>query len=74
MSVYMSRINSEVVRAQWAGLSLELLYMTNDDDERFSIQAHEALLRNLTVQAADLPLGYPLYSSTNIRMGVMDTS
>jgi hypothetical protein len=42
---------------------MELLYFTNDDDERYSIQAHPFLLRNMTVQAADAPLGYPLYTS-----------
>ena len=63
-------MNREVIKSQWAQLSLELLYMTNDDDERFSIQAHEEIMRNLTVQAADPPLGYPLYSSSLIRMGI----
>ena len=41
----------------------ELLYLTNDDEERYSIQAEERLLRNLTVQAADPPLGYFIFSS-----------
>ena len=44
----------------------ELLYLTNDDEERYSIQAEERLLRNLTVQAADPPLGYFIYSSKPI--------
>ncbi|XP_020775389.2 pecanex-like protein 4 [Boleophthalmus pectinirostris] len=57
------RLNGEGVRGQWANLSWELLYATNDDEERYSIQAHPFLLRNLTVQAADPPLGYPIYSS-----------
>ncbi|CAL9686501.1 unnamed protein product [Knipowitschia caucasica] len=57
------RLNGEGVRGQWANLSWELLYATNDDEERYSIQAHPYLLRNLTVQAADPPLGYPIYSS-----------
>ncbi|KAF7710771.1 hypothetical protein HF521_009643 [Silurus meridionalis] len=52
----------ECVRGQWANLSWELLYATNDDEERYSIQAHTLLLRNLTVQAAEPPLGYPIYS------------
>jgi hypothetical protein len=38
-----------------------MLYFANDDDERYSIQAHPLLLRNMTVQAADPPLGYPLF-------------
>jgi hypothetical protein len=41
----------------------ELLYLTNDDEERYSVQAHPMALRNLVVQAADPPLGYPIYVS-----------
>lgn len=61
--VQVGKLNAEAVRGQWANLSWELLYATNDDEERYSIQAHPVLLRNLTVQAADPPLGYPIYSS-----------
>ncbi|KAK2538955.1 Pcnxl4 [Columba guinea] len=61
--VQVGKLNDEAVRGQWANLSWELLYATNDDEERYSIQAHPVLLRNLTVQAADPPLGYPIYSS-----------
>ncbi|KFO78741.1 Pecanex-like 4, partial [Cuculus canorus] len=61
--VQVGKLNEEAVRGQWANLSWELLYATNDDEERYSIQAHSVLLRNLTVQAADPPLGYPVYSS-----------
>ncbi|XP_060918444.1 pecanex-like protein 4 [Labrus mixtus] len=61
--VHLGRLNGEGVRGQWANLSWELLYATNDDEERYSIQAHPFMLRNLTVQAADPPLGYPIYSS-----------
>ncbi|XP_061168054.1 pecanex-like protein 4 [Saccostrea echinata] len=64
--VYIGRLNSEAVKGQWANLSLELLYFTNDDEERYSIQAHPTILRNLTVQAADPPLGYPIFSSKPI--------
>ena len=60
---HIGRLNAEVVRALWASLNLELLYFTNDDEERYSIQAHPTVLRNLTVQAADPPLGYPIYAS-----------
>eukprot|EP00762_Andalucia_godoyi_P007636 ANDGO_07941.mRNA.1 Protein pecanex len=56
-------INRECVRSIWSALAMELLYATNDDDERYSIQAHKRLLRNILVQAADPPLGYPVYSS-----------
>ncbi|XP_015105261.1 pecanex-like protein 4 isoform X1 [Vicugna pacos] len=61
--IQIGKLNAEAVRGQWANLSWELLYATNDDEERYSIQAHPLLLRNLTVQAADPPLGYPIYSS-----------
>ncbi|XP_058149327.1 pecanex-like protein 4 isoform X5 [Dasypus novemcinctus] len=61
--VHIGKLNAEAVRGQWANLSWELLYATNDDEERYSIQAQPLLLRNLTVQAADPPLGYPIYSS-----------
>ncbi|XP_038071553.1 pecanex-like protein 4 [Patiria miniata] len=60
---HIGRLNSEVVRSLWASLNLELLYLTNDDEERYSIQAHPTILRNLTTQAADPPLGYPIYAS-----------
>ena len=64
-------LNPEVVRGQWANLSLELLYFTNDDEERYSIQAHPTILRNLTVQAADPPLGYPIYASEPISIPIL---
>ncbi|XP_032965068.1 pecanex-like protein 4 isoform X2 [Rhinolophus ferrumequinum] len=66
--IQVGKLNTEAVRGQWANLSWELLYATNDDEERYSIQAHPLLLRNLTVQAADPPLGYPIYSSKPIRI------
>ncbi|XP_069495004.1 pecanex-like protein 4 [Ambystoma mexicanum] len=66
--VQVGKLNAEAVRGQWANLSWELLYATNDDEERYSIQAHPVLLRNLTVQAADPPLGYPIYSSEPINV------
>ena len=68
--VGLGRLNPEVVKGLWASLNLELLYLTNDDDERYSIQAEERLLRNLTVQVADPPLGYTIFSSEAIRQGV----
>ncbi|KAH9275277.1 hypothetical protein BASA83_002512 [Batrachochytrium salamandrivorans] len=62
-AVRLGIINGEAVRGIWSNLVFELLYLTNDDDERYSIQAHELLLRNLTVQAAPPPFGYPLWVS-----------
>eukprot|EP00747_Dinoflagellata_sp_TGD_P065615 gnl/TRDRNA2_/TRDRNA2_154431_c3_seq2.p1 gnl/TRDRNA2_/TRDRNA2_154431_c3~~gnl/TRDRNA2_/TRDRNA2_154431_c3_seq2.p1 ORF type:complete len:224 (+),score=49.75 gnl/TRDRNA2_/TRDRNA2_154431_c3_seq2:75-674(+) len=52
-------LRPEVVHSVWASVSLELRYFTNDDDERYSIQAHPTLLRNLIVQSAE----YPIYVS-----------
>ncbi|XP_050739009.1 pecanex-like protein 4 [Eriocheir sinensis] len=66
--VRVGRLGGETVRALWASLVAELLYLTNDDDERYSIQAHPGLLRNLTIQAADPPLGYPIFSSPPLRL------
>ena len=42
---------------------MELLYFTNANDERFSIQAEKDILRNLLVHLAEVPLGYPVYAS-----------
>ena len=61
--VHIGKLDSVAVRGVWADLALELLYLTNDDEERHSIQAHPSLLRNLTIQAADPPLGYSIFSS-----------
>eukprot|EP00794_Sanderia_malayensis_P006593 gene6593-7337_t len=63
INVPIGRLDSENVRAIWASLSLELYYFTNDDEERYSIQAHSSHLRNIVIQAADPPLGYPVFSS-----------
>ena len=65
--VHIGQLNSAAVHAIWSDLSLELLYLTNDDEERYSIQAHPTILRNLMIQAADHPLGYAVYSSNIIR-------
>ena len=70
--VYVGKLNKEVVKSLWSSLSLELLYLTNDDEERYSIQAEERLLRNLTVQAADPPLGYYIFSSKPITKSGFD--
>ncbi|XP_076800119.1 pecanex-like protein 4 isoform X1 [Clavelina lepadiformis] len=66
VETHVTRLSSAAVRGIWSNLSWELLYATNDDEERYSIQAQKDLLRNLTTQAADPPLGYPIYSSPPI--------
>jgi Pecanex protein len=60
---WVGRLNGETVRGLWALLGVELMYFTSDDDERYSIQAHTGLLRNLVLSSADPPFGYPIYSS-----------
>ena len=39
----------EVIRGIWSNLNMELLYYTNANDERFSIQAEKDILRNLLI-------------------------
>jgi hypothetical protein len=34
------------------------LFATNDNDERYSIQTHQYLLRNLLVEGCEEPYGY----------------
>jgi hypothetical protein len=68
----LAQLNSEVVKAIWSSTSLELLYITNDDDERYSIQAHPYILRNLTIQSSDAPLGYCVYNSDNIYLSTLN--
>ena len=47
--MYVFQADEVIVRSVWANLRFELLYATNDDDERYSIQTHPTLLRNLWV-------------------------
>lgn len=68
--VHVSKLRRSTIEGIFSSLSLELLYLTNDDEERYSIQAHPVVLRNLTVQAADVPLGYPIYCSETIKINI----
>ena len=38
LPAFVGRLDAEIVGGIWAELNLELLYMTNDDEERYSIQ------------------------------------
>jgi hypothetical protein len=58
-----AQINQEIPKGTWANLIFELYYCTNDDDERYSIQANDVILRNIFVQSANPPLGYPVYNN-----------
>ena len=40
--VGLGSLNKEVVLSLWASLAFELLYLTNDDEERYSIQVEIA--------------------------------
>nr|XP_014720128.1 pecanex-like protein 4 isoform X2 [Equus asinus] len=61
--IQVGKLNAEAVRGQWANLSWELLYATNDDEERYSIQAHPLLLRNLTKSKNLIPHNFHGLSS-----------
>jgi len=54
--VRVGELRPEVVHSIWASGLLELRYCSNDDDERYSIQAHPTLLRNMIVQSAEYPI------------------
>ena len=68
--LFLGALNSEAVSGMWANMVMELYYFTNDDDERYSIQAHKGLLRNLAVSSAEPPLGYPVWGSGPIALAV----
>eukprot|EP00049_Salpingoeca_infusionum_P015154 m.291140 g.291140 ORF g.291140 m.291140 type:complete len:1169 (-) comp15825_c0_seq8:149-3655(-) len=55
-------VNPEALKSTAASLALELLFLLNDDEERYSIQANQAVLRNLSIQACEAPLGYPIFA------------
>ena len=50
-AMYLFSVDSTIVRSVWNNLRFELLYAANDDDERYSIQTHPDLLRNLWIEA-----------------------
>jgi hypothetical protein len=58
------RLNAAAVQGIWASLSTDLLFLSSDDDERYNIQANTKLLKNLTIQAAATPIGYPLFQKS----------
>ena len=63
LPLFTGTVNPECVTSIWSALSFELLYLTNDDEERYSIQAHPNIMRNILTQTAAPPLGYPIFSS-----------
>lgn len=61
--MYIFNISEPILKSVWNNLRFELIYATNDNDERYSIQTHPTLLRNLWVEACEQPFGYPSYHS-----------
>uniref|UniRef100_A0A914HZD5 Pecanex-like protein n=1 Tax=Globodera rostochiensis TaxID=31243 RepID=A0A914HZD5_GLORO len=57
------KLNSECVRAFWAGQQQELIFLRNKNPERGSIQNARQVLRNIINSSADQPIGYPIYVS-----------
>eukprot|EP00050_Salpingoeca_kvevrii_P017787 m.68246 g.68246 ORF g.68246 m.68246 type:complete len:1133 (+) comp7726_c0_seq2:492-3890(+) len=68
IAIRVGALNPETVRGIWASLNMELLFMSNDDEERYSIQAHRIILRNLMIQTAEPPLGYPIFSAAPLSL------
>ena len=56
-------IQKEFVRSFWASETMAQIYFGEDNSERMSIQEDDRNMRNLIVQACDLPIGYPAYVS-----------
>jgi hypothetical protein len=57
-------LDATTVTSFWSGIDIELRFFANADEERYSIQAHPTLLRNLLSQAKE----YPVYVSEPITM------
>ena len=51
--MYLFTVDECILKSVWNNLRFELLYATNDDDERYSIQTHPHLLRNLWIEACE---------------------
>lgn len=49
VDAYVFSIDPIVVSSIWNNLRYELLFATNDSDERYSIQTHEVYMRNLLI-------------------------
>ena len=61
--VHVARLQPESLHGMWSSQLLELLYLKNEEEERYSVQQEEHLLRNISIQAGDSPVGYPVFSS-----------
>lgn len=52
-------VQREFVRSFWASEAQSQIFFGEDSSERMSIQEDDHTMRNLIVQACDLPIGYP---------------
>ena len=52
-------VQHEFIRSFWATEAMEQIFFGEDNAERNSIQEDDHTMRNLIVQACDLPIGYP---------------
>lgn len=52
VDLYLFELSDVVAKSVWNNLRFELYYATNDDDERYSIQTHPHLLRNILIEGA----------------------
>lgn len=67
-------VDREFVRCFWASDTFDQLLLSENQSERFSIQADRYQLHNLILQACDLPIGYPAYVSPTITSYVIHPS
>ena len=49
--LFMFKADATIIKSVWNNLRFELMYATNDNDERYSIQTHPNLMRNLWTEA-----------------------
>ena len=61
--VHVASLQPESLRGMWSSQLFELLYLKNEEEERYSVQQEEHVLRNISTQAGDAPVGYPVFSS-----------
>ena len=61
--VHVASLQPESLRGMWSSQLFELLFLKNEEEERYSVQQEEHVLRNISTQAGDAPVGYPVFSS-----------
>ena len=57
------KMNHEWMRALWSNDERDIIFLTNNDNERDSIQENQVFLNNMILQAADIPVGYPAFTT-----------